>query len=136
MGSGSGNGAGTGSRQLATFAIAGALGFLVDVAVLYGALALGAGWVAGRLLSFLAAAGFTWRFNRRYTFAATDSPWREWWRYLASMAAGMLINFSIYSVVLSLVPVAWWSPAFAVGCGSLGGMVANFTSAKLFVFKS
>jgi putative flippase GtrA len=123
-------------RQLGSFAVAGALGFLVDVAVLYAALALGAGWAAGRVLSFLAAAGFTWRFNRRYTFAATDSPWREWWRYLASMTAGMLINFTIYSVVLSLIPAVWWSPAFAVGCGSAAGMVANFTSAKLFVFKS
>lgn len=127
---------GAGPRQLGRFVVAGALGFLVDVAVLYAALALGAGWAAGRLLSFLAAAGFTWRFNRRYTFTATDSPWREWWRYLASMTAGMLINFLVYSFVLSLAPPAWWGPAFAVGCGSAAGLVVNFTSAKLFVFKS
>jgi putative flippase GtrA len=126
----------TGARQLGSFAIAGALGFLVDVGVLYAALALGAGWASGRLLSFLAAAGFTWRFNRRYTFTATDSPWREWWRYLASMAAGMLINFLVYSVVLRLIPPAWWAPAFAVGCGSAAGLAANFASAKLFVFES
>ena len=50
-----------GSRQLASFLVAGALGFLVDVAVLYAALALGAGWILGRLLSFLAAASFTWQ---------------------------------------------------------------------------
>jgi putative flippase GtrA len=125
-----------GSRQLGSFAVAGALGFLVDVAVLYGALALGAGWIAGRLLSFLAAAGFTWRFNRRFTFTPTDSPWREWWRYLASMALGMLINFIVYSAVLSLLPPAWWSPAFAVGCGSVAGLAVNFANAKLFVFKS
>jgi putative flippase GtrA len=124
----------TGARQLGSFAIAGALGFLVDVGVLYAALALGAGWASG--LSFLAAAGFTWRFNRRYTFTATDSPWREWWRYLASMAAGMLINFLVYSFVLRLIPPAWWAPAFAVGCGSAAGLVANFASAKLFVFES
>ncbi len=125
-----------GSRQLGRFALAGALGFLVDVAVLYGALALGAGWIAGRLLSFLAAAGFTWRFNRRYTFTPTDAPWREWWRYLASMALGMMINFIVYSAVLELLPSAWWSPAFAVGCGSAAGLVANFANAKFFVFKS
>jgi putative flippase GtrA len=125
-----------GSRQLGSFALAGALGFVVDVAVLYATLALGAGWAGGRLLSFLAAAGFTWRFNRRYTFTATASPWREWWLYLASMAGGMLINFLVYSVVLSLIAARWWSPAFAVGCGSAAGLVANFASAKLFVFKS
>jgi putative flippase GtrA len=126
----------TGSRQLVSFAIAGALGFLVDVAVLYAALALGAGRVGGRLLSFLAAATFTWRFNRRYTFAATASPWREWALYLASMAGGMLINLIAYTAVLALLPPAWWAPAFAVACGSAAGLVVNFASAKLFVFKS
>jgi putative flippase GtrA len=126
----------SGSRQLGSFAVAGALGFVVDVAVLYAALALGAGWAAGRLLSFLAAAGFTWRFNRRFTFTPTGSPWREWWRYLAGMSAGMLVNFLVYSLVLSLVAASWWSPAFAVGCGSVAGLAVNFTSAKLFVFKS
>lgn len=123
-------------QQFIRFAVAGALGFLVDVAVLYGAMALGAGWVAGRLLSFLAAATFTWRFNRRYTFAATDSPWREWLMYLASMAGGMVVNFLAYSVVLALLPAAWWVPGLAVACGSVAGMGVNFISAKFFVFKS
>jgi putative flippase GtrA len=124
------------ARQLGSFALAGALGFAVDVAVLYGALALGAGWIGGRLLSFVAAAYSTWRFNRRFTFAATASPWREWWRYLASMTGGMLVNFLVYSLALSLLPAAWWAPGFAVGCGSAAGLAVNFASAKLFVFKS
>jgi putative flippase GtrA len=123
-------------RQFASFVVGGALGFLVDVAALYSALAIGAGLFAGRLLSFLAAASFTWRFNRRYTFAATDSAWREWWRYLASMAAGMLVNFLAYSLALSLIATAWWRPAVAVACGSAAGMIINFFSAKLFVFES
>lgn len=126
----------SGARQLASFAIAGALGFVVDVAVLYAALGLGAGHVAGRLLSFLAAATFTWRFNRRHTFAATASPWREWLRYLASMAAGMLLNFIVYTAALSLLPPAWWGPALGVACGSAAGLVVNFAGAKLFVFKT
>jgi putative flippase GtrA len=122
--------------QFGRFAVAGVLGLLVDIAVLYGALALGAGLIVGRLLSFLAAASATWVFNRRYTFAATDSPWREWLRYLASMAGGMLLNFLAYSLALALLPHAWWTPGFAVACGSLAGMVVNFISAKFFVFKS
>jgi putative flippase GtrA len=122
--------------QFGRFAVAGVLGLLVDIAVLYGALALGAGWIVGRLLSFLAAATATWAVNRRYTFAATDSPWREWLRYLASMAGGMLLNFLAYSLVLALLPPAWWTPGFAVACGSVAGMTVNFISAKFFVFKS
>ncbi|MFK3739107.1 GtrA family protein [Massilia sp. TN1-12] len=124
------------SRQLGSFAVAGVLGFVVDVGVLYCAMALGAGWIAGRLLSFVAAAYSTWRFNRRFTFAATASPWREWWRYLASMTGGMLVNFLVYSLALSLLPAAWWAPGLAVACGSVAGMAVNFVSAKLFVFKS
>lgn len=124
------------SRQLGSFAVAGVLGFVVDVGVLYGAMALGAGWIVGRLLSFVAAAYSTWRFNRRFTFAATASPWREWWRYLASMTGGMLVNFLVYSLALSLLPAAWWAPGLAVACGSVAGMAVNFVSAKLFVFKS
>jgi len=123
-------------RQFGRFAVAGALGFLVDVAVLYGALALGAGWVGGRLLSFLAAATLTWRLNRRHTFTATASPWREWLRYLASMAGGMLVNFLAYSALLAILPSAWWAPGLAVACGSAAGLGVNFASAKFFVFKS
>lgn len=122
--------------QFVRFAVIGALGFVVDVAVLYGALALGTGWIAGRALSFLAAASFTWAVNRRYTFAATASLWREWGRYLASMAAGMLVNFLVYALVLWLLPAAWWTPGLAVACGSAAGLGVNFVSAKLFVFKS
>lgn len=123
-------------RQFGRFAVAGALGFLVDVAVLYGALALGAGWVGGRLLSFLAATTLTWRLNRRHTFTATASPWREWLRYLASMAGGMLVNFLAYSALLAILPSAWWAPGLAVACGSAAGLGVNFASAKFFVFKS
>lgn len=125
-----------GAGQFARFALIGALGFVVDVAVLYGALALGAGTVAGRLLSFLAAASFTWAVNRRYTFAATASLWREWARYLASMAGGMLVNLLTYAFVLWLLPAAWWTPGLAVACGSAAGLGVNFISAKLFVFRS
>lgn len=122
--------------QFVRFAMIGALGFVVDVAVLYGALALGAGWIAGRALSFLAAASFTWAVNRRYTFTATSARWREWGRYMASMAGGMLVNFLAYALVLWLLPAAWWTPGLAVACGSAAALGVNFISAKLFVFQS
>ena len=122
--------------QFGRFFAAGAFGMLVDMAVLYAALALGGGWVGGRLLSFLAAASFTWALNRRYTFTATASPWREWARYLAGMAGGMAVNFLAYGLVLSLLPRGWWAPGAAVACGSAAGLVVNFVSAKFLVFKS
>lgn len=122
--------------EFGRFVVAGAFGMLVDMAVLYAALALGAGWLAGRLLSFLAAASFTWAANRRYTFTATASPWREWVRFIAAMAGGMVVNFLVYALVLSLLPGAWWTPGAAVACGSAAGLVVNFVSAKFLVFRS
>lgn len=122
--------------QFGRFVVAGLVGLSIDIAVLYGALGLGAGWIAARLLSFLAAASGTWAINRRYTFEMTASPLREWMRYLASMAGGMLLNFCVYSLVLALLPHAYWTPGFAVMCGSLSGMLINFFSAKFLVFKS
>jgi len=122
--------------QFGRFVVAGLVGLAIDIAVLYGALALGAGWIGARLLSFLAAATGTWAINRRYTFEMTASPWREWMRYLASMAGGMLLNFGVYSLALALSPRAYWAPGFAVMCGSLSAMLVNFLSAKFIVFKS
>jgi len=125
------------ARQFGSFVIAGVLGFLVDVGVLYGALALGAGFIAGRLLSFVAAATATWLFNRRYTFSATDSPWREWLRYMSVMLVGMAVNFTAYSIALWLVQGDWWwRPALAVAAGSGAGLLVNFVNAKRFVYTS
>ena len=125
---------GTG-RQFGRFAVAGVAGLIVDVGVLYVALALGSGYYAGRALSFLAAVYATWRINRRYTFTATASPWREWWRYLAAMLGGGAVNYAVYALLVANVPPHPLLPFAAVACGSLAGMVVNFTSARLLVFR-
>ena len=124
-------------REIARFAFAGVAGLVVDVAVLYLALALGLGFYAGRVVSFLCAVYATWQINRRYTFAAADavSAWREWWRYLAAMLGGGAVNYAAYSAAIAFGPrVALW-PMAAVAIGSLAGMAVNFAGAKFFVFK-
>lgn len=121
------------------FALAGVAGLAVDVAVLYLALALGLGFYAGRVVSFLCAVFATWQINRRYTFAvagaAPVSLWREWWLYLAAMMAGGVVNYAAYSATIALGPRATLWPMLAVAVGSLAGMAVNFASAKLLVFK-
>ena len=124
---------------MARFALAGVAGLLVDMAVLYLALRAGLDPYSGRLLSFLAAVFATWQLNRRYTFAAGATPagslWRQWWAYLAAMAAGGALNYAVYSLLIAVGPKRHLFPLVAVACGSLAGMTLNFFSAKLLVFR-
>ncbi|HEY1773687.1 MAG TPA: GtrA family protein [Gammaproteobacteria bacterium] len=123
-------------RQFLRFAVAGAVGFVVDVAVLYLLLALGLGYYLGRLLSFLTAAFTTWQINRCYAFSsqAGEDRAREWLRYLLAMLGGGTINYGVYALIVYSAPWSHWVPLLAVAVGSITGLVANFLSAKLWVF--
>lgn len=127
--------------QVLRFALVGVAGLLVDLLVLYVALAAGAGWYGGRVLSFLCAVLVTWQINRRFTFQAgrgDTSLWREWWRYLLAMSAGGAINYATYSLLVYLA-ARWLAPhllaLLGVCAGSLAGMSANFIGARYFVFQ-
>jgi putative flippase GtrA len=123
--------------QLLRFLVAGAIGFVVDAGVLSLLVWCGAGYFVGRALSFLMAVWVTWRLNRRFTFTGADdtSPWREWWRYLAAMSVGGAINYAIYSGAVLLLPHTAWLPLWSVALGSVGGLGANFVSARWWVFR-
>ncbi|WP_244197926.1 GtrA family protein [Caballeronia ptereochthonis] len=120
------------------FAIAGAVGFVVDAGVLYIALTGGCGPYLGRALSFLCAAFVTWQINRRITFTgrANGSLWKEWYQYLLAMSFGGACNYTVYAVALKLLPKGPAAPALAVAAGSIAGMFVNFLTAKLWVFRS
>lgn len=124
-------------RQFLRFALAGVIGFVVDVAVLYALLALGLGYYLGRVLSFLAAAFTTWQINRRHAFAAeAGGRWiHEWLRYLLAMSGGGALNYLVYGCVIALAAHRPWLPALAVAAGSAAGLVANFLTAKFWVFR-
>jgi putative flippase GtrA len=125
-------------REFLSFAAVGAIGLVVDVVVLY-LLAPLLGWYVARVVSFLAAATTTWAFNRRYTFAARiaagGSIWREYFSYLATMAAGAVLNYGAYVLTLHWVE-GRWAAALGVAIGSIAGMGANFLSARYLVFRS
>jgi putative flippase GtrA len=125
-------------RELLRFAIAGVIGLVVDAGVLYGMLALGAGYFVGRAVSFVAAVWSTWQFNRRFTFVqgSNKSAWAEWWHYLFAMLGGGVVNYAAYSATVLLLPKSALLPLIGVAIGSLAGMTVNFVSAKLWVFKA
>jgi len=121
--------------QMARFALVGIAGLLVDLLVLYLAMAAGAGWYGGRALSFLCAVAVTWQINRRFTFRADSvSLWREWWRYLLAMSGGGALNYATYSLLVYLAPGLPALGLVGVCAGSLAGMGANFIGARYFVF--
>jgi putative flippase GtrA len=124
-------------RQFLRFAVAGVVGFVVDVTVLYALLGLGLGYYLGRVFSFLAAAFTTWQINRRYAFsvqAGTDRL-REWLRYLLAMLGGGIINYGVYALIAYSASQASWVPFLAVAAGSVAGLGANFLTAKFLVFR-
>jgi len=125
-------------RQAAFFVVAGAVGFVVDAGVLQIALALGAGPYIGRLISFFSAVFTTWQINRRFTFAGgrTGSAWAEWWRYVYAMIFGGLLNLATYVIVIHTIDAGAWTPLLGVAIGSIVGMVANFLTSKLWVFRA
>jgi putative flippase GtrA len=117
------------------FGIAGAVGFVVDTAVLY-ALKGTIGPYAARLVSFLAAVATTWLINRSLAFRqrAGARILREFLTYLASMLAGGAVNLGIYAVMIATLPIAAQHPVLAIAAGVAGGMVANFILAERVVF--
>lgn len=122
-------------REFLSFAVVGAIGFVVDLGVLYLA-APTLGWYGGRVVSFLAAATVTWALNRHFTFAerrSNSSIAREYLRYLLTMVGGALVNYAAYVFTLHSLggPLA---PALGVALGSGAGLAVNFLTARFLVF--
>ncbi|MBO3276810.1 GtrA family protein [Pseudomonas schmalbachii] len=126
------------ARRFLLFAIGGGLGFVVDSLVLHGLLHLGANLYTGRLLSFLCAVLATWLFNRNRTFRERRSNHGllgEALRYLLAMSAGGALNLSCYALLVHYWELARNWPVLAVAVGCLAGMLVNFASSSLWVFR-
>ena len=126
------------AKQLLSFSVVGAFGFLVDAGTLYLAMGLlGTGLYAGRLVSYLVAATATWALNRRYTFRDQRSPNRiaEWGRFLAANAVGGLVNYGTYALLVTVYPIVAAHPVLGVAAGSIAGLTVNFLLSRHAVFK-
>ncbi len=122
------------------FAAVGGAGFFVNEAALFVALKwLGFGRYGGAIFSFLVAVTFTWWGNRVLTFrkeAATATPAivEEWVKFVLANGLGFLANYAVYAALVTFVPEPFGNPFFALGCGTLVGLVFNFTLSKRAVF--
>jgi putative flippase GtrA len=124
--------------QMRRFAVSGGLGFGVDTGLLYALMALSVPFSAGRALSFLGAATFTWWFNRRHTFHSNvrrEASWGEWLHYLAAMAIGGAVNYGVSVWSYQSFGIMHEYPVLALALGTGVGMVFNFLSARFVVFR-
>ena len=134
------------TTQFLRFCVMGVFGTLVDLLILYAGAPF-FGWYGARVLSFFVAATSTWGLNRRYTFASdvnsagrpdersASAGWREYLRYLLSMLLGGSVNYTVYAIVLSWVPLPG-APLLGVALGSGAGLFFNYLIARHFVFRA
>jgi putative flippase GtrA len=125
-------------KQFLRFSIVGAIGYLIDVGVLYlFVLLINANPYSGRIVSFITAASATWLLNRRFTFQVVYKASRkEWLSYVSLMMLGALVNYGTYVLCLTYwleVKERLW---IGVATGSIAALSVNFTMSRLLFRKS
>lgn len=125
-------------KELLLFAGAGVLGYLADVAttlLLEGLL----GVYAARIPAFVAAVTVTWIYNRNITFKSSESKHEslitEYFHYAGLMVFGLIVNYIVYAIAISVMPDSKYSIILSVALGSLAGMIVNYVNSKKFIFK-
>tara|TARA_B100000678_G_scaffold242868_1_gene214250 strand:- start:266 stop:664 length:399 start_codon:yes stop_codon:yes gene_type:complete len=121
-------------RKIIKFLIAGGTGFIVDMVVLFLVLHYTPfGPYVGRALAIAAAMTCTWMINRRFTFDASGRTLRsEGARYGSVGLASAFINYSVFSVLIALMPSI--SPFLALIISSASATVFSYLGYSHFVF--
>ncbi|WP_379594983.1 GtrA family protein [Teichococcus globiformis] len=122
--------------QILRFGTVGSIGFLIDSAVLYAALWLGAGPYVGRVASYVVAATANWLLNRLWTFrgAGRQRPVRQWLLFLLVNLIGFAVNYGTYAVLFNQSSLVSTHPVLGVAAGSIAGMTGNFILNRWLVF--
>jgi putative flippase GtrA len=129
-----------GSRFL-RFGAVGSGGYIVDNLVLLSMIDLvGLDRYSGRIVSFLAAATFTWWGNRYFTFSdrrahGFSGATREWARFILANAVGGLVNVGLYATIVRFAPPPLNNPFLALPFGVAAGLTFNFFFSRQLVFR-
>lgn len=122
-------------KKLFWFAIAGSIGFLVDIGMLMLILHFTPiGKFGARAISIPSAMLATWFFNRTFTFEkSSQSLAVEGFRYGSVGVVSALINYGIYSGLLISIPIL--RPTFALVMASAAATAFSFFGYSRFVFR-
>ncbi|WP_137124330.1 GtrA family protein [Roseomonas sp. HF4] len=125
------------AQEFLRFGVVGTVGFVTDTAVLYGALALGAGLYLGRAISYVSAATVTWALNRAWTFRGRGAGpvHRQWALFVVVNLVGFALNYGTYALLVTFVPLVAAHPVLGVAAGSVTGMFTNFALSRRLVFR-
>ncbi len=125
------------SGALLRFLVVGATGFFIDAFLFYLAIQWAElGVFLARLISFPIAMTATWALNRFWTFESgqTTAPRRQYVSYVYVQIFGVIINQSIF-VVLVTVGGLWLSyPVLSLTVGSATSAVFTFFLLQKYVF--
>ena len=121
--------------MLLRFAFVGGIGFVVDAGILTWLVTV-VGWhhYPARAISFSAAVTVAWALNRRFTFAKTNNPKREYARYFSIQIIGAVINLGTYVAVIEAWPRTAATPVIPLALGAALALLFNFVAARFFVF--
>jgi len=120
------------------FALVGAAGFVVDIAVLQSWLAVtGDRPYSGQAIAWCVAVTANWWLNRVFTFRdRSPAPLlRQWAHYVAVNSGGAAANYAVYAALVWTVPLCRSFPVLAVAAGTVAGLAFNFLGSRAFVFR-
>ncbi len=126
------------ATQFVKFGVVGTVGFVVDNAFVYTAhFVFGVGLILAGILSFFVAGSSNWVLNRWWTFRGVSRGrlHYEWLRYLATNAAGFVLNRGIYIALIASSTLCNLHPVLALGAGSIAGLGINFVMSRRIVFR-
>ncbi len=130
------------AAQIPSFVAVGLIGYVVDAAITFaGAKYLGLSPELARPPGFIVATVVNFLLNRAITFRHSAAPIvRAFVRYWAVAAAGLVVNYAVYSACVLMAPrfgVAA-TPAILpvfVAVGGGGAMLLTFLGFRFFAFR-
>jgi putative flippase GtrA len=129
------------SSRFLRFAVVGGTGFLANEAVLFVFHeVLHIEPYAAGVFAFAVTVTYTWMGNRLFTFRdkaahGARAMLQEWVKFVGANTVGFVVNYSTYVALITFAHAPFNNPYIALACGTIAGMLFNFTLSERLVFR-